>query len=565
MNRARLPRFALRAALCGLLTAIQLQAAEQPGDSLAAIQEKIVSFRLDNGLKVILYPRGYAPVISCATYVRTGSTDEHVGITGIAHQLEHLAFKGTALIGTRDYEAERKLLSEIDALYDRILAFQAEIPGSARDDLLALIARLSGGALGASLEPAGKALAELRTGWRKEGLDLPEARAGELARMLDEWASRVQKAENFVVNNQYAQVIERAGGSDLNAFTANDCTVYHVSLPANKLELWAALESDRFMNTFPRQMEKEKQVVLEERRMSTESSAFGKLHEALLGAAFRAHPYGVEVIGHRSDILNYTREKILRFYREHYTPGNTIVAVVGSLEPGKARELLTRYFGRVPPGPPVPQPSTVEPPQEGERRVEVEFPAQPRLLVGYHIPERRHPDTPALLALNHVASSGRASRLYTRLVKTGVAHAVSTWFDPGDRYPRLLVASAEPADATTLESLEASLLDQLERFKSEPPTAAELKRVATAWRAGVFEKLRTNLGMAIELADYEALSGDWRELFREMDAVAAVGPEQVAAVANRYLTKSNRTVARLVATEAAEPETILGVPPVPPK
>src|SRR5260370_10643427 len=110
----------------------------------------------------------------------------------------------------------------------------------------------------------------------------------------------------------------------------------------------AALESDRLMNLVHRQLEKEKQVVLEERRMRTDSSPFGKLYETFLGVAFEAHPYGVSVIGHRSDILGYTRAKIMKFYREHYVPSHTIVCVVGNFDVEAARKMLSDYFGRIP-------------------------------------------------------------------------------------------------------------------------------------------------------------------------------------------------------------------------
>ena len=536
------------------------------GEAFAEIQKKIISFQLDNGLRVILYPRGEAPVVSCITYVKTGSVDEHVGITGIAHQLEHLAFKGTALIGTHDYQAERRVLDELDLLYAQIQERQAALlPVSLREGFLALLAKISAGGAGSAPDKIGGALDSLRLKWTKAGVTLTDESLAQLKDLVGRFAGKIQEAEKHVAQNQYANVIERAGGTGLNAFTSNDRTVYHVSLPSNQLEFWAALESDRFMNIVPRQLEKEKQVVLEERRMRTDSSPFGKIYENFISAAFRAHPYGVEVIGHRSDILNYTRGMVRDFYRTHYSPRNTVIAVVGNFESGQARALLDSYFGKIPTAPLPAEPHTVEPAQDGERRVEVGFPAQPILMAGFHIPERRHPDTPALQVLSAVASSGHSSRFYTRLVKARVALSARTWLGPGDRYPRLFVVSAEPSEERSLEQLEEALLGQLERLKTEPPSAEELRRVLTRHRAGVLRGLKSNLNMAIELADYEALSGDWRELFKELESISAVTPERVTAVAAKYLTKSNRTVARLQSTEPPEPPSILGVPPQPPK
>lgn len=532
------------------------------GEEFAEIQARIVSFTLDNGLTVILYPRGDAPVISCVTYVKTGSADEHVGITGIAHQLEHLAFKGTPHIGTNDAQAEKAALREIDKLYDEIQAFEQKLPTEMRDGFLSLLAQVTstGGPAGGGIVE--KLAAGLFKSWQDAGLPLSDTEKNAVSQFVKSYAEKVKHAEKFVEQNQYSNVIDRNGGSGLNAFTSDDRTVYHVSLPANKLELWAALESDRYMNIVPRQLEKEKQVVLEERRMRTDSSPFGRLYEAFLGVAFQAHPYGVPVIGHRSDILGYTREKIMRFYRARYVPGQTIVAVVGDIDVAAARKVLSDYFGRIPKAPDPEPLVTVEPQQDGERRVEIEFPAQPVLLMGYHVPERNHPDTPALVMLDELASSGRTSRLYTKLVKTKTANSVGSWIGPGARFPRLFFFSAEPPAGTSTDELEASLLREIESLKTDAPGAEEMQRIITRYRAGVLRGLRSNMGLAQELADYHALTGDWRNLFREIQLISVVKPQQVTAAAAKYLTKNNRTVGRVVSTQSGEsgPESVLGVP-----
>lgn len=549
------------ACLC-LLATFGARAAEGEA-SFGEIQKKIVSFTLENGLRVILYPRGGAPVISCVTCVKTGSVDEGAGSSGIAHQLEHLAFKGTPHIGTQDYDAEKKVLGEIDALYDKILLKQRTLLSTSKDSLLTLLAKLSTGA-GAEPEKLKATMAGLRAKWAKDGDVLADADFEELQTLVGAWAAKVLEAERFVVQNQYSNVVERAGGTRLNAFTSDDCTAYLVSLPANQLETWAALETDRFLNLVPRQLEKEKQVVLEERRMRTESQPFGRLYENFLTAAFRAHPYGVAVIGHRSDILNYTRANVLDFYRKHYTSRNTVVVIVGDLDVEKARAVLTSYFSKIPDTAAPEEPHTAEPPQDGERRVEVEYPAEPIIMAGYHIPERGHPDTPALKVLTELAASGRSSRFYTALVKSKLALSAGAWIGPGERYPRLWIATTEPSEDSTPEKAEAALFEEIERLKSVPPTREELDRVLASYRMDVMRKLRKNLSLAIDLAEYEAISGGWRELFREIDAVAKVTPEQVTKVASKYLVRRNRTVARLVSTEPAETPEILGVPAAPP-
>lgn len=523
------------------------------GDDFAAIQERIVSYKMENGLTVILYPRPAAPVISCVTYVKAGSVDEHVGITGIAHQLEHLAFKGTPFIGTKDYAAERKAFAELDILYAAIQTFEQKLPTEQREPFLSRLAQYTstggGETLAAQIE---KDFTGLAAGWAKAGVKIASDDVQAMIRSVQTFAQKVKEAEAYVEQNQYSNAIDRAGGVGLNAFTNTDCTVYHISLPANKLELWASLESDRFLNTVPRQLEKEKQVVLEERRMRTESSPFGKLYENMIGAAFLAHPYGTSVIGHRSDILGYTREKIMRFYNDNYTPRNAVVCITGDIDVAKTREILDTYFGKIPRGPEHEPLVTVEPPQEGERRFEVEFPAQGALMMAFHVPERKHADTPALLVLDEIATSGRTSRMFSALVKKGVAQNVGSWMGPGDRYPRLFIFSSEPTKGTTLDALESGILADIEKLKTVPPSADELKRVTTAYRAGVMRKLKQNLNLAQELAEYEAVTGDWRNLFREIEEIGRVTPEQVTGAAQKYLTKRNRTVGKLISSDAAK-------------
>lgn len=546
-----------------LLLMAVLAAAVRGADTgdFAEIQGKIVSFTLDNGLTVILCPRGGAPVIACVAYVKAGSVDEHAGITGIAHQLEHLAFKGTPTVGTRDFAAEQAVLREIDAACDKLQEFEQKLPSELRDSFLTLVAQASGSQSNAGQLAQNAAI--LCAAWEKAGFTVRESEKQALGPLLAAFAEKVAASEKYVEANEYAAIISRNGGAGLNAFTSADCTVYHVLLPSNKLELWAALESDRFMNTVPRQLEKEKQVVLEERNMRTESNPSGQLYESLLGAAFRAHPYGVSVIGHRSDILGCTRKKVMDFYRRHYVPQNTIVAVAGNFDTAAARKTLTDYFGRIPAGKNSEQPVTVEPAQTGERRVEIEFAAQPVWMAAFHVPERNHPDTAALVVLDQLISAGRASRLQTQIVKTEKAASAGCWIGPGDRFPRLFFFSAEPLPGRAIDTLEADMLAAIESFKTQPPSSEELARVISGHRAGVLRELRSNLSLAQELADYQALNGDWHELFRELRRITDVKPEQVTAAAQKYLTKQNRTLARIVSTNAAPaaaPGTVLGLP-----
>jgi predicted Zn-dependent peptidase len=547
-------RFTLVAAAY-ILALVNFSGVSRASETFNEVQKQIVSFKLDNGLTIILYKRGYAPVISCVTYVKAGSVDEWHGYTGIAHFLEHLAFKGTKKIGVQNPEAEAPLLAEIDGLYERIQGAQKTFPPATQNALQTLLAKLSTG----GTDPA-QAVDQLFQKYDPEN-KITKGDRDELKANVVAWATKAQSAEQFVKQNEFSDLVGRAGGVGLNAFTSEDRTVYHVSLPSNRLEYWAALETDRFINFSPRQFEKEKQVVMEERRMRVESNAGGRLYEKFMNTAFTQHFYGQPVIGWKTDILNYTRPQVRKFFYDHYNPGNTIVCVVGDLDIEQAKKTLTEYFNRIPAATAQDKmPRAAEPKQDAERRVEITFPAEPSLMIGFHVPERNHPDTPALTALSLITSRGRTSRLYAGLVKKNTALNAGAWMGPGERYPRMFVLSAEPAEGTTLDQLENALNAEVDRLKKEPPTKEELQRAISQNRVDVLNGLKSNLGMAQQLADYHAIAGDWKELFKEIDAIGAVTPEQVQNVANKYFSKENRTVARLVSSNDGDQPTILGVP-----
>ena len=194
------------------------------------IQKKIVSFVLPNGLTVILYPRGDAPVISCVTYVKTGSADEYVGITGIAHQLEHLAFKGTPYVGTNDFKAEETAIKEIDSLYASIQTLEQKVPTEMRDGFLSLLAQVtSSGARGGGADAISKMCEALVERWATAGVKISDDDKKKLVDLVQTYAARVKEAEKYVIQNQYSNLIDRAGGVGLNAFTSDDRTVYHIS------------------------------------------------------------------------------------------------------------------------------------------------------------------------------------------------------------------------------------------------------------------------------------------------------------------------------------------------
>ncbi|RKY59917.1 MAG: insulinase family protein [Candidatus Latescibacterota bacterium] len=464
------------------------------------VEERVLS----NGMKFIVLERHEAPVVSFHTYADVGSVNESYGITGISHLLEHLAFKGTKIIGTTDYEAESEILAKLDSIY-----------------------------------------AELSRERRKG----PEADSGRLALLKDAFERALREAKGYVINNDFFDIFMKAGGTGVNAYTGADATHYVCSLPSNKVELWMAVESDRFLNPVFREFYEEKEVVMEERRLRIETRPAGRLYEEFLAVAFKAHPYHHPVIGYMSDIEAITRQDVEDYFEKYYIPSNMVVAIVGDVDAEEVFEMAKTYFGRIPSGPKPEPVRTLEPPQQGERRVTVEAEAQPLLYVGYHCPPTYpHPEDLAFRAIANILGEGRTSRLYKRLVKEArVATAVYAWNGfPGYKFPNLFVIYAIPSKGHTAEDCLKLIDEEIEGMRSEPVSEDELNKFKRNFKKNWLDAMKSNSGMARVLAQAEVLMGDWRLLFRMLEDVDMVTSEDVQLVAEKYLIKKNRTVAELI-------------------
>jgi predicted Zn-dependent peptidase len=485
-----------------------LLAASAPlaGQNLAEFEKSVTEYPLGNGMRFIIVERHAVPVVSFWLHADVGSVNDYTGNTGLAHLFEHMAFKGTSDIGTKDIVKERAALARVDEAYE---AWQLE--KHVRE------------------EPDPKRLQELEEAFR-------QAQA---------------EAEQYVESNEFSQAIESNGGVGLNAGTAADYTVYFFSLPSNKLELWFSLESARFLDPVLREFYKERDVVMEERRLRVESQPIGKLVEEYLALAYRAHPYGRPTVGWASDLENITRATAERFFREYYTPPNLTVVIVGDVKPDEVIRLAELYFGRIPPGPVPQKVTTVEPPQEQERRTKVFAQSQPILLVGYHKPSIGHPDNAVLEAVQDVLASGRTSRFYRSLVQEKKLAVTAGGFPgfPGEKYPNLFLFFAVAAAGHTNEENEKAMLEEIEKLKTELISEEELERVKRRARAQLVQQLSSNTGLAGQLAYFQVLTGDWRNLFRQLDAIEWVTREDIQRVTRTYFTPRNRNVAYL------EPET----------
>jgi predicted Zn-dependent peptidase len=488
----------MRAHRFGLLLLPLVLAAQ----NLQEFEKRVTEFTLPNGLHFIVVERHEAPVVSFHTYVNAGSVDDPSGATGIAHMFEHMAFKGTESIGSKNWPEEKKAIDAVEAVYDRLDAERNK--GIAADPQKV-----------AALE------AELKTA--------------------------EEKANALVEPNLYPRIIEQNGGEGMNAQTGWDATEYFYSLPSNRLELWFLLESQRFIQPVFREFYKERDVVMEEYRMRVESEPQGKLVQAFLATAFMAFPYRVMGTGWPSDVQNLRRADAWRFFHEYYVPGNITMGIVGDVHPEEARRLAEKYFGPMKTGPLPPLLHTKEPPQDGPKRVEVQSPSQPLFVVGYKRPDEYSKDDPVFEVISHILSSGRTGLLYKDLVRDKQialeAEAEDTF--PGGKYPNLFIFFVAPAQGHTNAENEKALYDLLEKFKSEKVDAVTLARVKTKTRAGLIRRLDSNPGLASLVTEYHAIYGNWRKLFTSLDEIDHVTPDDVQRVAKECFVPEKRTFAYL--------------------
>ncbi|PWN05140.1 M16 family metallopeptidase [Rhodohalobacter mucosus] len=486
-------------AVCTLVLTISASVSAQ---ELSTYEEKVTEFTLDNGLHFIIVERSVAPVAHFLTLVDVGSANEPVGSTGIAHIFEHMVFKGSHTIGTTNYEEEVQYINQMDDAY---------------------------------------------TAWLDEYNKL-ESDEQKLEELWNRFEELQEKAGEYVVNNEFTQIIEREGAVGVNAFTSADLTGYFYSLPQNKAELWFMLEADRFKNPVMREFYTEKDVIYEERRMRTDSNPFGRLLEEFAATAFSAHPYKNPVIGWPSDIRNTTIADAWDFNDRHYSPSNFTIAVVGDVDPMEMRRLADKYFSDLQYRDPAPEVRVEEPEQRGERRFVIEERSQPIYIEGYHTVNNQHPDFQALNLLSNIMTSGRTSRLYKRMVvdDQSALQASSLNGYPGSKYPGMFLIYVIPNQGVEMETVEETLREELRKIVEEGVTEEELNRARTNARAGLVRTLTSNSGIAQTLASAHINGGDWRTAFTNLDRLSDVTANDIQRVAEQYLKKSNRTVGMIV-------------------
>jgi len=479
------------------------------GQNLASFEKRVTLKVLENGLTLIVCERHEAPVFSFFTYVDVGADREYPGITGLAHMFEHMAFKGTDKIGTRDWPAEKAALAKVEEAY---AAYDVE---------------------------------------RRREFGRNENKVGQLKKA---WEDAMVAAQAYVVPHAFDSIVEENGGEGMNAFTTSEQTAYFYSFPSNRLELWAYLESERFLHPVMREFYKERDVVFEERRMRTDSNPNGRLFEQFLGTAFIAHPYGRPTVGWPSDLQTFSATDAQKFFDQYYVAPNIVVAAVGDLKTSEVLPIIEKYFGRLPKRP-QPEPlATAEPPQQSEREVVIRDPAQPLYVEGYHKPSARDKKTePVFDALQDLMSNGRTSRLYRSLVRDKKIAAFAGGFNdfPGNKYPGLFVFFAVPTPGHTPQELRDAVRNEVEKLKAEDISDEELKMVKTRTKADLLRTLASNEGLANQFATGQALTGDWREFFREVERIDKVTKAEIRQVAGEYFVASNRVLGMIESTQTA--------------
>jgi predicted Zn-dependent peptidase len=520
MNVARPGRIA---AVLALLAA-PLAAAEKP-------QINVQELSLGNGMKWLLFERHESPTIAAGWVARVGSVNEREGITGISHLFEHMMFKGTRVIGTKDIAVDLKLIEE-----------QEQVREQMRAEMKLMREKLRRGEIDDLMKPENQT-----------------KRYRELDRRFDEL---VKKQRETIIKDHMDQIYKKNGGEQLNAGTTEDLTIYYIQIPSNRLELWAWLESDRLLNPVFREFYSERDVVYEERRMRTESTPLGKYNEAFNALFWEAHPYKWPVVGWPSDVSSITKAQADEYFGIHYAPNNLTGVLVGDFKTAEARSLIERYFGRIPKGKTEPpEVVTVEPKQIGEKRYNAEAETSPTVRIWWHGVPFVHKDRAALDLLTDLLS-GRTGRLYKGLVLgRQLANQASASINPR-KYAGTIQVECTVKEGKQPAAVEAAVYEEIEKLQTESVPEAELQKVKNQAKANAYRALSSPFLIAIQLLFYDGL-GDWGYVNTYADEADAVTAADLQRVSKEYFSKENRTVGIFLRKEggATEDPEIAALPP----
>jgi len=465
---------------------------------------------LKNGMKILMIPKPGVPRVVCHIYFQVGSINERPGITGSAHVHEHLMFKGTEVMGVTDYGKDSEIDRKVDALMDRIYR---EKYWKADGDAAKI------------------------AGWQKE--------VGELA--------AAEKA--FIIKDDLWTHYMKNGGTGLNASTSQETTGYYVTLPSNKVELQMLLESDRLMNARFREFYSEKDVIMEERRLSENQPGYF-FGEQVNAAFYAASPYHWDVIGWMDDLKKMTKQDLIDFHNRYYVPNNAVAIYVGDFDPAAIIAMAEKYFGRIPKGPDLEPIRTGEPPQYSEKRLFGEGPAPTSLQMMFHTPPDGHADTAALSILAGTLGSGGGGRgggrgggggtgrLYKLLVRDKQMAVNASASSRPQWYVGAFQFSATPRvdKGVQPEDLEKEIWAEVEKVKKEGLTEEEIQKAKNKGEAAFIRGLASTSGLASRVGRTDLKRG-WRSILTDLDELKKVTNDDIKRVAAEYFVKDNSLTA----------------------
>jgi predicted Zn-dependent peptidase len=481
----------------------------------AEIKLDVKEHILPNGMKILMLQKPGVPRVVCHIYFKVGSINERPGITGIAHVHEHMMFKGTKMMGVTDFEKDSEIDKKIDELMNKIYREKYWKAGGGDKEKLAQ--------------------------WQKEDDEL------------------VKAEKQYIVKDDLWQIYMKNGGTGLNASTSEETTGYYVTLPSNKVELQMLLESDRMMNAYFREFYSEKNVVMEERRLSENRPGY-LFSEQVNAAFFAASPYHWSVVGWMDDLRKFTKADLIEFHNRYYVPNNAVAIYVGDIDPADIIALAEKYFGRIPKGPEVEPIRTYEPAQYSEKRLYGEGPAPTSLQMMFHTPQEGDPDAASLSVLADVLGSGGGGprgggggfrgggdgtgRLYKILVKEKEMAVNASAFSRPQWYVGAFQLSATPRldKLVQPEDLEKEIWAEIEKIKKDGVNPEEIQKAKNRSEAMFIRGMQMSMFLAMRVGRAE-LNRGWRALLTDLDELKKVTNEDIKRVAVKYFVKDNSLTA----------------------
>jgi predicted Zn-dependent peptidase len=478
-----------------LLTALAFTAFAQ--ESGKSEDKRITSFTLPNGLRFVLMERHQSPVISFSTYVGGGSVDDPTGQTGLSNLVGRLVFKGAETIGSRNWPEEKKALDAADDLYDRM---EAE---------------------------------------RNKGLRMKEETFDTLR---SQWRLAVDAAQRLGDGSEYSRILQENGVTGASVSAKWNCLQSGFSLPSNRLELWFAMESQRLMRPVLRDFEKERATMLEE-QAKNQANPQARVGDALLAAAFIAHPYRVPAGGWPSDSAELKRREAVALIEKRFVPGNIVVAMAGDLDPSEVKRLAEKYLGPMPVRPLPPISHAVEPAQMGPRTVELVVSGPILTAVGFKRPSYYDKDDGVLDVLQFLLNNGNGGMAVREIVQEKKVAAGLQVFAtyPDGHYPSLFLFLGSAPAGQPVEQIHKAIEELLARLRIQKVGEDALAEAKAQAQSRAYQRLESNSTLAEMLAVYAAAYNDPSKLFTSIEDLNKVTEDDIQRVAQRYLIPSNRT------------------------